>query len=177
MSRSQNLNYLESCLFQRDIKNKHLHLHSHSVCNYVIYVQMREKDVEEMVKYLVRGRNYFSRGRWTQSASWTIPDGICETSVGYTFRNTEKGDLERSSPREIPKLKSPNGSYAKTYARQQKKYGALKKVMVSPRGKIYRASDQEISEFLKDVPDEEGLVDFKSKDYLVAVKCMFARRR
>jgi len=85
--------------------------------------------------------------------------------------------MERSSPMEIPKMKEFPGfyKYKMSYERQKKAYPLLKKVLVDKEGRIFRATDNEISHALQTV-DEKEVEDLKSltgTQYILAVIEMF----
>lgn len=91
------------------------------------------------------------------------------------FRNTRKGDVEKSTPLAMPQL--TDVKYMSAYRRQQKGYVLLKKMLFDKDGKIYRATGEEIEAALKGTDEDDDLWGLTGPEYVFAVERMFQKRR
>ena len=130
----------------------------------------------QIVSDQIVGSGYFHRLRWRKSVEWEIPDGVCAPGMGgWYFRNTLKGDVEKSQPMKMPVLS--DARHGSSHRRQQKGYVLLKKMLVDKDGIVYRATDAEIVEALGGVDEDDGIGDLTGPEYVFAVSTMFHRRR
>lgn len=91
------------------------------------------------------------------------------------FRNTLKGDTEKSTPMNMPHLTDVR--YMSSHRRQAKGYFLLKKVLVDEEGKVYRATNSEIVEALEGVEEGDGIGGLTGPEYVYSIVEMFKRRR
>lgn len=124
----------------------------------------------------VVGRGFFSRGKWRITADWTIPSDVCDSGSGMTFRNVQKGDLEKAVPMTMPQLTDGNARYKPAHRRQKDSYFLLKKVLVDGEGNLFRATYGEIVEVLKDLDEADIVGGLSGAEYVFASQEMFRRR-
>lgn len=93
------------------------------------------------------------------------------------FRNTLKGDIEKSIPLVMPVLKDGNAPYRSHHRRQQEGYCLLKKMLFDKEGGVCRATNEEIEEGLAGTDEADGIRDLTGAEYVFAVERMFQRRR
>lgn len=135
---------------------------------------IRKEFVMKIVKQQRFGSGYFSNSRWRKSTEWNVRANVCEEDYNMLFRNIEKGDLENSSPMTMPVLKDVK--YWSHHLRQAKGYFLLKKVLLGKDGVIYRATDGEIEEALKDTDEDDGIRCLTGAEYVFAVEHMYKYR-
>lgn len=87
--------------------------------------------------------------------------------------------MGKATPMAVPQINIGVGRYKAAYRKQQSAYLLLKKVLVHSGGNIFRATDAEIVNALKDVEGGESVRDFtgREREYVFAVEQVFSLRR
>ena len=95
---------------------------------------------------------------------------------GWVFRNTLKGDVEGDvSIVEMPQL--TDARYKSHHRRQARGYFLLKKMLVDKQGNMYRPTNEEIEQALKETDESDGIRGLTGAEYVFAVEQMYRRRR